>query len=85
MSGRHGRRRACAAGDWASERKGRDRRVTSEYGMSAHYSCGRKARYPTKEDAIGMAAARVSRGPSFLRAYHCPYCGGWHLTSQADE
>lgn len=38
-----------------------------------------KAWYRTKLDAM-MALARVQDGPR--RAYPCPMCGSWHLTSQ---
>lgn len=72
-------------GDWIAEKKERDARVTAEYGRSAHYACGRKARYPTKADAIERAAVGIAHGQKFLRAYECPYCGGWHLTSHMYE
>lgn len=72
-------------GGWVAEKKERDKRVTERYGRSAHYSCGRKARYPTKEAAIERAAIGIAHGQRYLRAYPCPYCGGWHLTSKFEQ
>ena len=85
---RHTKKRKQAKkqmGDWLGERKRRDARVTAEYGHAAHYSCGRKARYPTREAAIERAAVGIAHGQPFLRAYLCPYCGGWHLSSHLHE
>ena len=71
------------AGEWEAERRRRDAMVTARYGQSAHYSCGRKARYETQAEAMGRAAVGVAHGQPFLRAYQCPYCGGWHLSSHS--
>lgn len=49
-------------------------------------SCGRKVRYPDEHSArkqAGKAYDRDQRGAERLRAYECPHCGGWHLTSHA--
>lgn len=43
-------------------------------GMDQWQMCRRKARYETKEQAI--------RRNSKQRAYCCPYCGNWHLTTR---
>lgn len=59
----------------------RDSRVTNEYGEQAHRQCGKKARYRSKIDALIAANRCTMRGAPKLRAYRCPYCGGWHLTS----
>lgn len=47
----------------------------------------RKAGYPTKKDAQTIINSRMSgRGrlrrnrPEQLHAYHCRWCGCWHLT-----
>ena len=41
--------------------------------------CTRKRRYRTQGDALEAAAlAGVERG---RKAYRCPVCGHWHLTS----
>lgn len=72
-------------GEWVSEKKERDARVTAEFGQAAHNSCGRKARYPTRADAIERAAVGIAHGQPYLRAYLCPYCGGWHLSSHEHE
>ena len=55
--------------------------ATRHHGDSREYrSCLRKKRYKTKEDALATAVRSLDRGVGFLRAYECPYCGGWHLT-----
>ena len=66
--------------DW--ERVERDAMVTRTYGRAAHNQCGRKRAYSTREEALGVAAHNIrhNRG-CMLRAYECPYCGQWHLTS----
>lgn len=66
----------------AHERAERDAMVTAEHGEQGHWSCGRKMRYPTKSAALMRASKCQRRGAPALRAYRCPYCGGWHLTSK---
>lgn len=80
---RRARKRARGESPWDAERARRDARVTAEHGPAAHWACGRKARYPTREAAIERAAVGIAHGQPFLRAYQCPYCGGWHLSSHA--
>ena len=65
-----------------TERERRDAVVTREYGASAHYSCGRKMRYESYDDALHQALKRLGRGAVMLRVYECPYCHGWHLTKK---
>lgn len=73
-------RRAKKRGE--RERKKRDKVVTSKYGMDAHSACGRKKRYETEMDAMARVnMSKLIAGVS-LRAYKCPYCDGWHLTSK---
>jgi hypothetical protein len=44
-------------------------------------SCRRKRRYRTQADALDAALlAGIERE---RRAYLCPCCGNWHLTSKA--
>ena len=64
------------------EMRERDARVTAEYGDKAHVMCGRKLRYQSRGDAFDRASRSVMHGSAPLRAYRCPYCGGWHLTSK---
>lgn len=42
--------------------------------------CKGKRTWPTLLDAIGAAAWLCRLGPQ--RAYHCPHCQQWHLTSK---
>ena len=66
------------------ERLDRDARVTAEHGAKGHRACGKKRRYETEEEALLSAARRVLKGAPTLRAYHCDYCGGWHLTKMTE-
>lgn len=69
----------------AEERMERDARVTELHGERAHVMCGRKLRYPSKESALRTANRCLRHGSVALRAYKCPYCGGWHLTKDAER
>lgn len=45
--------------------------------------CGKKKRYSSKSKAMTRALDCLYHGdPTVLRAYKCPYCQGWHLTSK---
>ena len=47
--------------------------------------CLKKARYDTKQLAAATMQERLvsdTQTPEFLRAYRCPVCRGWHLTSK---
>lgn len=51
----------------------------------AKQPCGGKARYESKAQAEkAMSLLRDMRGPGKResRAYRCPKCHGWHLTSK---
>jgi len=63
-------------------RQRRDTAVTERYGEKGHRMCGRKARYVSETMARSMAARWMALGAPKLRAYECPLCGGWHLTSK---
>jgi hypothetical protein len=57
----------------------------SERAQSEQAMCHGKARYSCKKDAVTVAAGAMSRRknrPKQLRAYACPHCSGWHLTSK---
>lgn len=41
--------------------------------------CSSKRRY---RDEISAMLALSRRNASVFRAYRCPYCAGWHLTSE---
>ncbi len=51
-------------------------------------SCLTKRRFPTEVDALLAAGAYIARkakrGKPFWRlyAYHCKYCGQWHITKR---
>ena len=65
------------------EQRLRDAEMTSKYGEKAHNMCGRKLKYNSESEALSMALCLLHKhGAAHLRAYHCPYCHGWHLTSQ---
>lgn len=42
--------------------------------VNQNLMCRHKVRYDTEKDA--------KTANSGFRAYHCPYCGKWHLTSR---
>jgi len=44
--------------------------------------CLKKRRYDDESEALTNAAYRVGKDVSKLRAYKCPVCKGWHLTSR---
>lgn len=66
------------------EQRERDVVVTEMWGYRAHMECGRKLYYATKELAMARALKSVACGAPMLRAYKCPYCEGWHLTSKPE-
>lgn len=75
------KRRRAAFKRKRKERKARDEQMTSEHGRRDHRACGRKSRFPDEASAIASASYLMHKGNKSLRVYHCPYCGGWHLTS----
>ena len=55
--------------------------------MKRRYRCGGKIRYRDEiAAALALATVRHQDGPRRpkleQRAYRCPACGGWHLTSK---
>lgn len=42
--------------------------------------CAQKRRFANQPQAVDFAASLLSRGVG-MRAYACPHCNGWHLTS----
>lgn len=47
--------------------------------------CGKKKRYVTEELAVRALHGRQKFVPETLFHYHCPECGGWHLTKMAQD
>jgi hypothetical protein len=52
--------------------------------MAANRCHGRdkKVRYPRERSAKMALVSAIIAGRPERRAYHCPICKGWHLTSQ---
>lgn len=46
--------------------------------------CRRKSWYVNEEVARGTARRMLLKRGVFLRAYECPHCSRWHLTSQIE-
>jgi len=47
-------------------------------------ACARKIRHRTESKALVAASRSAGKNNAkALRVYHCPQCGGWHLTHQA--
>lgn len=47
--------------------------------------CLTKSRHASKEAADSVIPYRESMTGKVLRSYHCPYCGGYHLTKMPLE
>lgn len=50
-------------------------------------SCG-KVRYDSEREAKLVAEQQeliFTNNNLQLKVYHCPYCGGWHLTKRQDD
>ena len=76
---RRGKRKSVIARH--DEQRKRAVSVESEYGEKGMRMCGRKLAYRTRSEAL-VAASRNARYTVALRAYYCPICGMWHLTSK---
>lgn len=48
-------------------------------------SCTSKNRYASHAEAKEAIAACAAHGTKGLKAYKCPHCNGWHLTSHPWE
>ncbi len=45
-------------------------------------SCTGKVRYSTRDDSVAAALALRARGRGKdPKSYHCPFCDGWHTSS----
>jgi hypothetical protein len=53
---------------------------TPSYDDSAEQSCARKTRYATEDRANAVAIQCWHERSTWLRAYSCTFCGGFHLT-----
>lgn len=63
------------------ERIGKRRRP-EHGGKSYGRGCQGKHRFNSEHDA-GKRAKVIEGTGTRMRAYLCPHCGGWHLTSRA--
>jgi hypothetical protein len=48
------------------------------------HMCLTKDRYSSYESARFTIERRQTKSGKLLRLYQCPYCGGYHLTSQPE-
>lgn len=65
--------------------KTRDRRraerITQEFGYNTYHTCTSKVYYPSKR-RVSEAMVRVEAVFGVkCYGYHCPLCGGWHITT----
>lgn len=67
------------------EREARRERLEREGMWQAVSACAKKRRYVTYDQALAVARHREREGGEPLFIYRCEYCGGWHLTHQADQ
>ena len=51
-------------------------------GWQVFKTCGRKRRFRSEHEALEKAAYLHRRKGMVLAVYECPFCGGFHLTSQ---
>lgn len=61
------------------ERKDREKKIKCSK-TRARRMCLRKVRHETREGAESSAAFFSNRSGMTIGIYHCPLCGGWHLT-----
>ena len=45
------------------------------------HTCGKKVNYKSEESATKASEGFMKKGKAKyeLEAYHCPFCGGWHI------
>ena len=61
--------------------KRRKKRITQEYGYNSYHVCTSKVFYASRE-RCGDAMLRVEAVyGAKCWGYHCPLCGGWHITT----
>ena len=66
---------------FASEHRREERLSVEKEAARRQKSCESKNRYATKGEAQLAIASCAEHGTTGLKAYRCPYCNGWHLTS----
>lgn len=59
------------------------REAEERYGKTAVGACGRKIRYNSESAALHAARTCKAKYGGSLVPYRCPYCGQWHLTTDA--
>lgn len=76
-SKRRKRRRKIAR---ARDRR-REKHITQEFGYNTYHMCTSKMYYCSRE-RVGEAMIRVEAVyGTKCYGYHCPLCGGWHITT----
>ena len=68
-----------------AERERRHERLVNEHMYRAANSCAKKRRYVTYDQARATARFCEESEGRPLYIYKCEFCGGWHLTHQADQ
>lgn len=67
-------------------RGGEHRRMSRSAGRNLRRRmCGSKKRFADSEDAKDFVFNRRHRQGFFLRVYECPFCKGFHTSSQRDH
>ena len=67
------------------ERERRRERLEREGMWQVVSACAKKRRYVTYEQARAVVRHREREGGEPLFIYRCEYCGGWHITHEADQ
>lgn len=68
-----------------AERERRHERLVNGHMYHAANSCAKKRRYVTYDQARDTARFCEESEGRPLYIYKCEFCGGWHLTHQADQ
>ena len=70
---------------FASEQHRGERLAKEREAAQRDKACESKNRYSSRSEAEATIASCEAHGTKGLKAYRCPYCDGWHLTSHPWE